>query len=88
MARDVSPLTEDDLFINARQLRRILPFSDMTIRRWEDDPAIGFPRHVKFNNGHRSWNLVQIRKWVKEKAKGRAATADTSALEELSEVAK
>jgi predicted DNA-binding transcriptional regulator AlpA len=44
-----------------RELRRLVPVSDMTIWRWERDGV--FPRHVSIN-GRNYWRLSEISDWI------------------------
>ena len=64
-------VAEGDVLVNSRQLRRIIPVCDMTIRRWEQDPEIGFPRRIKLNNGHVFWRLAAVKIWVNRRDQGR-----------------
>jgi predicted DNA-binding transcriptional regulator AlpA len=50
-----------DRLINRRQLRKLVPVSDMTIWRWEK--AGRFPRHVSIN-GRNYWRLAEILAWL------------------------
>ena len=79
-----SPASEevsgDDILVNSRQLRQILPVCDMTIRRWEKDPEIGFPPRIKLNGGHVFWKLGAVRAWLNHKAEGRATSATANDL--------
>jgi len=51
-------------YISRRELRALFPVSDMTIWRWQHDPQIAFPPHVKLGiNGRNFWWLPAIRDW-------------------------
>jgi predicted DNA-binding transcriptional regulator AlpA len=52
-------------YINRAELRAIIPVSDMTIWRWERDPAVAFPAPVKFGaDGRNFWWLPAIEAWA------------------------
>jgi predicted DNA-binding transcriptional regulator AlpA len=57
-----------------RELRSLIPVSDMTIWRWERDGR--FPHHLLIN-GRNYWRLSEIRNWIdrQERAGGLAGTA-------------
>lgn len=76
-------VSEDDILVNSRQLRQILPVCDMTIRRWEKDPEIGFPPRIKLNGGHVFWKLSSVRAWINHRAGGRATSATANDLQEF-----
>lgn len=44
-----------------RELRGLVPVSDMTIWRWERDGL--FPRHLSIN-GRNYWRLSEISDWI------------------------
>lgn len=44
-----------------RELRRLVPVSDMTIWRWERGGV--FPRHLSIN-GRNYWRLSEIMSWI------------------------
>jgi len=44
-----------------RELRTLVPVSDMTIWRWERDGV--FPRHLSIN-GRNYWRLGELRDWM------------------------
>src|SRR5215475_2494004 len=54
-SRDDTPMPEDR-YINRKQLRVLIPASDMTLWRWQRDPVVAFPPPVKLGPGAR--NLV------------------------------
>jgi len=57
-----------------RELRRLVPVSDMTIWRWER--AGEFPQHIAFN-GRNYWLLSEVRAWVtRRRAAGVSADRD------------
>jgi predicted DNA-binding transcriptional regulator AlpA len=47
-----------------RELRKIVPVSDMTIWRWEG--ARQFPRHLSIN-GRNYWLASEIRGWLEKR---------------------
>ncbi len=63
----IAELAEEDILVNSRQLRRMLPVHDMTIRRWEENPAVGFPKRIKLNGGHVFWRLSAVRAWINQR---------------------
>ena len=54
-------------YLNRAQLRRLVPVSDMTIRRWTDNPKIGFPEPVKFGNGRNYWKREAVEGWIERR---------------------
>jgi prophage regulatory protein len=50
-----------DRLLNRRQLRELIPVSDMTIWRWEQ--AGRFPRHLSIN-GRNYWRLSEVVAWL------------------------
>lgn len=67
-----SEVTEENILVNSRQLRQMIPVCDMTIRRWEEDPKIGFPKRIKLNNGHVFWRLAAVKLFIDQRDKSRA----------------
>lgn len=60
-----SQALEEDMLISGRQLRTIIPVSEMTIWRWHANPKyahIGFPKPKRVN-GRLFWKLEEIRAW-------------------------
>jgi len=53
-----------------RELRRVVPVSDMTIWRWERDGL--FPRHVSIN-GRNYWRLSEISHWMEKQERASAS---------------
>ena len=51
----------EERLLPRRELRRIVPVSDMTIWRWER--AGVFPRHVSIN-GRNYWRLSEVLDWI------------------------
>ena len=68
-------VAEGDVLVNSRQLRQMIPVCDMTIRRWEKDPQIGFPRRIKLNGGHVFWKLAAVKLWINRRDQSREAPA-------------
>jgi predicted DNA-binding transcriptional regulator AlpA len=54
-------LNKDERLLPRRELRSLIPVSDMTIWRWEQDGL--FPRHLLIN-GRNYWRLSEIRDWI------------------------
>lgn len=50
-----------------RELRNLVPVSDMTIWRWERDGQ--FPRHLSINSRN-YWRFSEISDWIDRKKKG------------------
>ena len=56
-------------YVSRRELRTLLPVSDMTIWRWMRDPEVAFPRPVKLGrNGRNFWWLPAILDWQRRRA--------------------
>jgi predicted DNA-binding transcriptional regulator AlpA len=53
---------DDDVLVNRRQLRKMVPTSDMTIWRWIKDPKSEFPKPKRIN-GRLYWTLGDLRRW-------------------------
>ncbi len=81
MSEQTSLTPEDGVLINARQLRERIPVSTMTIRRYERDPKVGFPRRIKLNGGMNYWRLSEVQEWIDRRALAQAKgdTPTTSA---------
>ncbi len=57
-----------DRFLSRRDLRRLLPVSDMTIWRWE---AAGlFPRHLAIG-GRNFWRESEVLDWIERHSDSR-----------------
>jgi predicted DNA-binding transcriptional regulator AlpA len=54
-------LKKGERLLPRRELRRIIPVSDMTIWRWERDGL--FPRHLSINSRN-YWRLSELRDWM------------------------
>jgi predicted DNA-binding transcriptional regulator AlpA len=65
-------------YINRKQLREIIPVSDMSIWRWERDPEVAFPAPVKLANGRNYWWLPAILDWQRTRAERQTAEASQS----------
>ncbi len=72
MTNDLLPGGEK--FINVRQLREIVPASNMSYCRWERDPKINFPKRIRLNHGHNFWRLSEIEAWMEKQAAAQAKT--------------
>ena len=55
-----------------RELRNLVPVSDMTIWRWERDGQ--FPQHLSVN-GRNYWLLSEVRTWMTEQRTDRPVDA-------------
>jgi predicted DNA-binding transcriptional regulator AlpA len=68
----VDPIDCSERLLPRRELRRLVPVSDMTIWRWERDGR--FPRHLLIN-GRNYWRLSELRDWMdrQERAAGGSA---------------
>jgi predicted DNA-binding transcriptional regulator AlpA len=64
--------TMTERLLPRRELRSLVPVSDMTIWRWERDGV--FPRHLSIN-GRNYWRLSEIADWI-----DRQQSAGTQAL--------
>jgi predicted DNA-binding transcriptional regulator AlpA len=64
------PLDRSERLLPRRELRSLVPVSDMTIWRWERNGL--FPRHLVIN-GRNYWRLSELRDWVDRQQ--RAASA-------------
>ena len=53
-----------------RELRNLVPVSDMTIWRWERDGQ--FPRHLSIN-GRNYWLRSEVLRWMAAQRSGSAA---------------
>ena len=76
----------EDILVNSRQLRQILPVCDMTIRRWEKDPQIGFPKRIKLNGGHCFWRLCAVKLWINRRDQSRPAPVTHDSFQEVADV--
>jgi len=56
-----------DRLLPRRELRAIVPVSDMTIWRWERDNR--FPRHLSIH-GRNYWLLSEVQDWLERQARG------------------
>jgi predicted DNA-binding transcriptional regulator AlpA len=55
------PIDRSERLLPRRELRILVPVSDMTIWRWE---RVGlFPRHLSIN-GRNYWRLSELRAWM------------------------
>ena len=67
--RDSRDTPREERYISRRELRQLLPVSDMTIWRWQHDPQIAFPTPVKLGtHGRNFWWLPAIRDWARRRA--------------------
>ncbi len=69
-------------FINRRELRTLIPISDMTVWRWVRDPEVAFPRGVKLgHDGRVYWWLPKVREWMRQREERSAQTCAIDAPE-------
>jgi predicted DNA-binding transcriptional regulator AlpA len=69
MTRPSELATTEERYINREQLREIIPACDMTLWRWERNPAVAFPPPVKLGDDWRNyWWLPSILAWARERA--------------------
>lgn len=59
-----------DRLIDARELRRLVPVSPMTIWRWERDHR--FPARIRIGANRVAWRLSEVLAWIDEKADARS----------------
>jgi predicted DNA-binding transcriptional regulator AlpA len=66
----------DDRYLCRRELRELIPASDMTIWRWQRDPEVAFPTPVKLGrNGRNYWSYQAVRDWIRRREAHRQAPA-------------
>ncbi len=58
-----------DRLIDAKERRRLVPFSDMHIWRLEREGK--FPRRIRIGPNRVSWRLSEVLAWIDEKADAR-----------------
>lgn len=70
-AATVTALVPDDLperLINKRALKRLVPVSDQTIGRWENETdeegEPRFPRRIQLGRARVAWRLSEILNWI------------------------
>jgi predicted DNA-binding transcriptional regulator AlpA len=61
--KDWAMAAELEELLSRREIRRIIPKSDMTIYRWERDGT--FPRCIKIN-GRSYWRANDVREWQRD----------------------
>jgi predicted DNA-binding transcriptional regulator AlpA len=60
----------EDRYINREQLRALIPTSDMTLWRWQQNPKVAFPAPVKLgHDGRNYWWLPKVRAWMRQREK-------------------
>ena len=69
----MSPDQSRNKLVNRRQLRGLIPASDMTIWRWEQTDQ--FPLHLTIN-GRNYWRLDEIEEWLDRRSAQRGASAE------------
>jgi predicted DNA-binding transcriptional regulator AlpA len=69
------PSNTSKRYANRQEVRRRYPVSDMTLHRWMSNPAVGFPKPIKFGN-HRNarglWDLDELDAYDARRAAERA----------------
>jgi predicted DNA-binding transcriptional regulator AlpA len=74
-APTASPAPED-CYVTTKQLKVIVPASDMTYWRWQRDPEVGFPSPVKLGaDGRNYWWLPKVREWIRRREERSAQTS-------------
>ena len=58
-----------DRLIDAKERRRLVPFSDMHVWRLERDGR--FPKRIKIGPNRVAWQLSEILAWIEAKARAR-----------------
>jgi predicted DNA-binding transcriptional regulator AlpA len=65
-AVSADPAAAGEVYINREQLRSLVPASDMSLWRWQRNPAIAFPPPVKLGkNGRNYWWLPALHAWLR-----------------------
>jgi predicted DNA-binding transcriptional regulator AlpA len=64
-------LDSSERILPRRELRTLVPVSDMTIWRWERDRQ--FPRHLSIN-GRNYWLRSEVHGWMAAQKRGAVAT--------------
>jgi hypothetical protein len=59
---------DDTRLVPSRKVHDRYNIVDRTLRRWEDNPALGFPRHISIN-GRRYWRVADLELWERARAK-------------------
>jgi predicted DNA-binding transcriptional regulator AlpA len=58
----------EERYINRKQLRQLIPASDMTLWRWQQNPKVAFPAPVKLgDDGRNYWWLPAVRDWMRNR---------------------
>jgi predicted DNA-binding transcriptional regulator AlpA len=65
------PIDSSERLLPRRELRMLVPVSDMTIWRWERDER--FPRHLSIN-GRNYWLRSEVLGWVAAQSRGAVVT--------------
>jgi hypothetical protein len=61
-------IDDDTHIVPSRTVLNRYNIVDRTLRRWEENPALGFPRHISIN-GRRYWRVADLRAWELARAK-------------------
>ena len=77
MDRNYRTMTER--LLPRRELRSLVPVSDMTIWRWERDGV--FPRHLSIN-GRNYWRLSEISDWIDRQQSARTQAQSLGGVDE------
>jgi predicted DNA-binding transcriptional regulator AlpA len=63
-------IASSERLLPRRELRMLMPVSDMTIWRWERDGQ--FPRHLSIN-GRNYWLRSEVHEWMAAQSRGAVA---------------
>jgi len=81
MARRATAVTApppEERYINRQQLRVLVPASDMTLWRWQQNPNVAFPVPVKLGaEGFNYWWLPTVREWMRRREERSAQISDS-----------
>lgn len=66
------PPASDAHMTGPQMLMRFGGISEMTLWRWLRDPTLNFPKPLVINR-RRYWRVVDIEKWERDQATGKAA---------------
>ena len=53
--------------ITSRALRQIVPVTDMTLWRWEQEDALDFPKPIRIQK-RRYWREEEVLAWLEDQA--------------------
>lgn len=59
-------LADPDALLSSKQVKQVVPVTDMTLWRWQRD--LGFPKPIKLNeNGRNFWRAGLVRDWLRQR---------------------